>query len=254
MRATKLCVLVAAMALAGSSAQAGFLSGPTTFTGDGDIGISSSKAYTHLIDPGSGSAAVINGVEFNKVTTATSTDEADYSSTLGFKYTKTPYNTSIGYGPIGFASGGATGTTSGSGANTLLSDFLYGSGYNNSATIQLSKLTAGNTYEARLYYRTWDASDPKNIALTFDEGSGTAQSTTINENGTGGAAQYISYAYTAASSSLTITLAQADIGNSWHLYGLTNQLVAVQTPEPSTLSLFATGVLGMLAYAWRKRN
>ena len=31
-------------------------------------------------------------------------------------------------------------------------------------------------------------------------------------------------------------------------------MTAVATPEPSTLLLAATGLLGLLAYAWRKRK
>jgi hypothetical protein len=30
--------------------------------------------------------------------------------------------------------------------------------------------------------------------------------------------------------------------------------LTTQTPEPSTLALLATGLVGLLAYAWRKRK
>ena len=33
-----------------------------------------------------------------------------------------------------------------------------------------------------------------------------------------------------------------------------NVKLSVATPEPSTLALLATGLLGLLAYAWRKRR
>ena len=37
-------------------------------------------------------------------------------------------------------------------------------------------------------------------------------------------------------------------------YGLSKVRFGASTPEPRTLVLLATGLLGLLAYAWRKRK
>ena len=39
-------------------------------------------------------------------------------------------------------------------------------------------------------------------------------------------------------------------GTTWQLEAVTNQLA----PEPGVLMLLATGLIGLLAYAWRKRR
>jgi hypothetical protein len=61
---------------------------------------------------------------------------------------------------------------------------------------------------------------------------------------------YINYRYTATTTSLTWTAANSSGSNaSWHLYGLTNQVVPV--PEPSSCLL---GMLGCLLLLHRRRK
>ena len=53
---------------------------------------------------------------------------------------------------------------------------------------------------------------------------------------------------------LTINLPSLSNGLSWNTSNLdTNGTISV-VPEPSTLALLATGVVGLLAYGWRQRN
>jgi hypothetical protein len=40
---------------------------------------------------------------------------------------------------------------------------------------------------------------------------------------------------------------------TWYMYGMVDSLTLEKIPEPSTLVLLATGLLGLMAYAWRKR-
>ena len=64
---------------------------------------------------------------------------------------------------------------------------------------------------------------------------------------------YINYRYTATGTSLTWTAANASGSNaSWHLYGITNQVVPNAIPEPTSLLVGAIG-LGGLAARRRRR-
>jgi hypothetical protein len=63
-------------------------------------------------------------------------------------------------------------------------------------------------------------------------------------------AYYINYRFTAvAGENLVITLDPYDGEHTYHLYGLTNEVV----PEPSTCVLAGLGLLGLLCYS-RRRN
>lgn len=263
MRVMSLCVAaVAVAALLASSVSAGTITGPVTFTDDAGSGISSAKTYTHLIDPGDGAAATINGVAFNAVAGKTSLYEADFSSTLGFKYTQAAFDGN-GAGvqfcdPVAAA---GTGVPAGTGMDTLLLDFMYSGGQSYSTTLTLSspasgaQLIPGYSYEARLYYRSWDPPNAQNLTIGFDEdGAGAmGSSITLNESAASPSeARYLAYRYTATSAPLTITFTNTVANASWHQYGLSNELVSV--PEPSTIVLLSASVTGLLAYAWRKRR
>jgi hypothetical protein len=263
MRFMSLCVAaVAVAALLASSVNAGTITGPVTFTDDAGSGISSAKTYTHLIDPGDGAAATVNGVTFNAVAGRTSMYEADFSSTLGFKYTEAAvYGNGSGVQFLDGVRAAGTGVPTGSGADTLLVDFMYSGGESVYTALTLSspasgtQLTPGLVYEARLYYRSWDPPNLQNLTVTFNENGAGAlgSSIALNESeASPSEARYLAYRYTATSSPLTIVMTNTVANASWHLYGLSNELVSV--PEPSMAMLLFAGLTGLLAYAWRKQK
>ncbi len=246
-------VIVAAvglLALAGSL-QAGMISIkdiPATGS-DAGSGISTSNTYTHTLDLGTGSGILsINEVAFTRV--------SDFSGTVnGFGYS---------YTVAGSAQKNAGGERSPAATDgnmaTMLSDFFnpYSLNGNETETLTLSGLTAGTAYSMRVYYRptTWDAINP---------GLGTGRVNTVTFNGDdanasikvyeddGYAAHYLQYDFNATGTSVTFTSTEVDtnVNNGFHIYGVTNQ---VMIPEPNILVLLISGLIGLMAYAWRKRR
>ena len=183
------------------------------FTNDLSTGISSSKTYTHKIDFGTRSspATVINGVTFDKVTTA--------SGTLnGYGWANFPSGSHGGSAPSG-----DHGVPTDSGIYNLLYDMDYGLSWPNPATMQLTGLTPGKRYEVRFYNRSWGWGGTRTQTLTFDpDGTGpisesiTFSPDSLNPN-------FIGYRYTAASSTLAITVQSASSNQTYHIYGLSNE-------------------------------
>ena len=140
-----------------------------------------------------------------------------------------------------------------------MTDMYYNGG--NSAggtttwTLDGSAFTPGETYDTRIYTRSWGSSatgGTRNVSFVFDhDGAGplsTSTGTISEDNATSvgfgvNDAYYINYRFTAvAGEDLVITGTQLGSNQSWHLYGLTNQLV----PEPSRAMLIGLGCLGLL--------
>ena len=227
-----------------STGTAGTLVGPVTFTDDATAEISSLKTYTHLIDLGSDSkAAVVNGVAFDNVNTTGA------NATLGFTLSAATFTS-------GFEAN--TGVPSDSGMHTLLSDFGYTDPYSITLSSASSgaELVEGETYELRLYYRPYSTTSdgPRLVEITFDEdGAGVLGSSIVLDEDEDNylydeadrivEARYIAYRYTATSSPLVVTFNRQDT-RSWHLYGLSNELVTV--PEPSICSMLIAGLLGLV--------
>ena len=118
----------------------------------------------------------------------------------------------------------------------LLTDMYFNSGTapGGTTTWTLSGLTAGQTYQTRIYTRQWGATDSRNATFVFDpDGDGpisdcTGRVSQDNATSVGFAndndAYYINYQFTAVEGEdLVITLTQHISPSSWHLYGLTNQ-------------------------------
>ena len=208
-------------------------------TDDASTGISTAKTYTHAIS--GGATATINGVSFATLTP-----------------TETPVNFSwdfVSSGTKGFivnnagnwnaASGGVTGT----GLLELLGSFTFPTGKTPGGyqSYRLSGLTAGKTYETRIYLRTWNPGGTgRPIDFTFVNGTEEVvpfgalladRPHVIFDNSNPDAAYYVSFTYTAQSTEMEIRAAiplseSADNEGTGglHLYGLTNEDLAGGTP------------------------
>ena len=176
----------------------------TTFTGDSDIDISSSKTYTHLLDfPVNGSAATVNGVAF--------TDAGFSGSANGYAWSTTGT-----VPPNGWTNGPFAGVTQ------LLDDFGYGS---TNFTITLSGLAPNTAYETRIYFRNF-ANNPRYMTLTFTAGAKTIGSYYFNPDAIGLVRCWIGCRYvTDSEGTLSIKFASSDITNTPHVYGLSNERV-----------------------------
>ncbi len=182
----------------------------TPFTGDADIGISSAKTYTHLIDFPTGTyAPVINGVTF---------------------------------GNIGNFSGAPTGAWNSSpidstrtGIESLLWDFVYGS---TDFTLTLSGLTSNKVYETRFYFRNF-ANNNRNLVITFTAGMSVIG--TVYHNPDSVTRSIVGCRYRAdAAQTLSVHVVSLSSSDTCHLYGLSNEEV---TEAPSfALTLGETAV------------
>jgi hypothetical protein len=194
------------------------------FHDDSDIGISSAKTYTHAVD--FTGAPTINGVPF----------VAGGTGAFPGGQNNIPNALNLGNGLPAYVTGGA---------NDLLADFMYNAP---NAFVRLDGLTPGNTYETRLYHRLWD---PEGDALPYDrtqwvavdtDGDGVAeQSTYYNADNpvshVGGAdtavPTILSYQFTALAPSVRFSINVYNPDSAtYHLYALTNELVAPGPPPP----------------------
>ena len=230
-----------ALALVGA-ANAGVIS-YVRVTNDADSGISSANTYTHAIDfEQTPTGTTINGVVFTGMNNA-----------YGPGFTRTLAN-----GGSSHNNGAGVVSTTGNLAN-LMQGFLYNNGPATDGTglqtYTISGLTPGTTYDLRVYTHLWTNPGNRPNTLVFDS-TGAADSTgLINQDnatsfGMPGVTDsaYINYRYTATGTSLSFTAANAAGSNaSWHLYGLSNQVV----PEPGSLALLG---LGGLLVGYRRRR
>jgi len=215
-------VAIAILGLTATSVRAGTIS-YVQITGDADCGIDPENTYTHTLDFGQGTpGALINGVQFDAYNLAA-------NGTLNF-------NRTVATGTLADHAGNAGHNVSG-GLADLLTDMYYNN--NNAAgggatTWTLSGLTAGQTYQTRIYSRQWGANNQRTVIFTFDpDGAGPVSDVTdtINQDDattvgmpSDNTAYYINYEFTAvAGEDLVITLTQDLLNQSWHLYGITNQ-------------------------------
>ncbi len=197
-------------------------------TDDASSQIAGAKTYTHTLDFGENTTAPVasvNGVQFEN------------GSPGAF------YRTS-GSGIVGTGSTNQPNSHAGNGINSdptivtgnvrnLVDDFVYNAP---STVIQLTGLTVGQTYDLRLYHRQWDGPGDRRQRFGFDtNGVGDPEDTipTLNPDDASQVppgldradrVHALSYAYTAESPTLTVTATRLGTG-SYHLYGLTNELV-----------------------------
>ena len=267
MRPTTYRAAVLAAGLCLSPAALGGTLTTFTFTSDATSQISSSKTYTAKADPGSSGTgpATVNGVVFDRGALSTSAGSAvgvDTYTAPGVTYTIPAGAGQVG--PLAFNGGNGFDLPGGSSAQ-LLTDMVFtsnGAGQGNVTRLTFTGLTAGQQYSARIYYRAWDAATARPSTITFDEdGAGPlgASAGSVDEdagNNSDGIANVLAYNYTAVSNGAggalpLIVNFTADTGNnSWHLYGVTNEVV----PEPATAGVLGVAGLGLLARRRRQRR
>jgi len=218
-------------------------------TGDADCGISADNTYTHKLDFGTGSpGALINGVQFDAYNAAA-------NGTLNF-------NREVATGNLAEHGGNAGHNVSG-GLVDLLTDMYYNgdNAVDGTTTWTLSGLTAGYTYHTRIYARQWGAGNNRPTTFVFDpDGDGPIADSTeeINQDdattvgfANDNDAYYINYQFTAvAGENLVITLTQPLFNQSWHLYGLSNQVFSAQTASVPYPADGATDMLRDVDFSW----
>ena len=242
---------LALLLLALGPASAGVFTVSSPFTSDASSLISPANTYTHAIS--GGTAATVNGVNFEQL--------SSFATPLSFSWSSTGLQNEIidGNGEWNPAAGGVTGT----GLVDLLESFTYaslGADPGQSQTFTLSGLTPGTTYETRLYMRVWDLeASGRPIDLTFTHGTESNLYSGLLEDRPGTVlgtnnqhhAYFLEYEFTARANNLVIDAtvpATAPVGSgSFHLYALTNQVI----PEPSTTICLALG-LSLLGTARRR--
>ena len=195
---------------------------PVNFNNDAGTGISNTKTYSHALDFADGPDIAINGVNF----TAAGTSGANWNL--------------AGAGAVAGGGNPATGDI-----NRLLTNFYYGG---NPATLTLSGLTPGTSYETHLYQRQWGGDRTQ----LFNFSAGSASNSLFFDSDASGSPSYLSFRYTAdASGSVTLTTTQIGAG-TYHWYGLSNEVVAAPAAPLLTVgdasdSVFSGSMTGPLA-------
>lgn len=192
----------------------------SSWTGDGDSGISSTLVYTHAFNLGSALDTTINGVLF----TGNDQPEPVVAGSFSLSGPNTVF-TAVDNNNI----------TSG-GSLELANHFLYNGTFN---TLTLEGLTGGQSYRTSLYGVGWDDAATSNRTATFDSGG---EMLTIDEdqfdNNNG---IRIDLEFVASGSTHVITYDSLG-GNTFHTYGFSNAVI----PEPSGAALLGLGLAGLL--------
>jgi len=197
-------------------------------TSDADSDIGLDHDYTHKVDCGTSALAAVNGVRFLQARNST------------LPLANFDYQVSSG----GQSEHGGNTPQNVSGAVTeLFRDMLY-NGNNppgGTAMATLSGLVPGAVYKTRVYTRQWGpTASSREARVGFDiDGDGTTDNhVTVDEDhassvGFSDDAQAYALAYTfrAESDHLDVSFQQSFYNQSWHLYGVTNEIIA---PAPGT--------------------
>lgn len=228
---------------------------PTNISGDSDVVTANSsfeRAYNFVDTPHSTSTTV-NGVlfsAFNVAVRPSGSYSPDYDITWGNTNLKvvTADNTARFEGTTNLNAYAVSTPFGGlsSEYQTLLKSnvAMYPGGA--SPVLTLGGLTDGQQY----LFQVW-VNDSRHYAnaTKLVTGASTVTLDTNTTDATGGVGQYVTGTFTASGNSQSITL---DKNVAIYLCGF--QLRTITIPEPSTVMLLATGLVGLLAYGWRKRK
>ena len=117
--------------------------------------------------------------------------------------------------------------------------------YASSNALILNGLTAGTTYELRLYVRPWTVNGTRWITFTYNDGTAD-KSFHFNEDGNNSSDDFIALRYTPTGSTFKLTWAADASKDGFHLYTFSNEEVAdyvrvVNTGADTTFSGAITG-------------
>ena len=165
--------------------------------------------------------------------------------------TTTAVTVSIGENGGGVSHGGPTGYF----AWQLFDAYQYQNAAHPAPTFSINNLVAGHSYDLYLYgmeanYDTYGAS-----FTVANVGGGTQTTTGALLDHFAAGANYVKYSGVVAdlNGQITGSYTWSEHSNDMGFNGFT--LVGpLASPEPCSLVLLATGLLGLLAYAWRKRR
>jgi hypothetical protein len=226
----RMIIFLGCVLAAGLTVQAGtftIVDLPATGT-DAAIGISTSKTYTHTFDFGANAPVTINGVVFERGPTASLTALYTGTSRQGYGYTLSETRATMNL-PV-HAGNDPSAQADGDSAE-LLRDMVYQGTPNpgDAERLTLSNLVAGTTYSTRFYYRTWTLpSDPSRVInISADGETHGTLSDTFRLSEDAGGSHYLDYTFTADSTDVTFQFAATVYNYSFHIYGLTNEVIRV---------------------------
>ena len=197
--------LVACIAAAGTTYAGTFSEG--FYTGDGDVDISSSKYYVFATNLNDTRTVDVNGVLF---------DGAGFGgnpSSPTFEF----------FGHTGTYSGNPLNAVTG-GMHTLNENFIYSGGVTDPKGITLMQLVPDNDYVVTFWNTAWGEWSGELTGVRWATvTSSLGDSYRYNENVGAGVGTYLRYEFTATEETATIYFEQDSLGDSIHLYAVTNE-------------------------------
>ena len=233
------CVLsvVALIGFAASTAQATIIWGAAqNVAGDTDVSTSGTLLHAYA-----GQDTTVNTVPFTRV----------YGGTNGGGTTSlTSGTSSMGIDTLTTIGGNVYHSYTFAPATGVVSDayrkLLGGGPLTNSApstwTYTINGLTNAKDYQVQVWV---------NCSIVGSFGESLDGTTVLNSNVSSGKGQYALGTFHATGTSQSFTYASSP-GTS--VFNLLSAIQVREVPEPSTIVLLGMGVMGLLAYAWRKRK